>query len=408
MISRFQNPRRSTSDLNARLRLRHVAAVAVLLCVTAPPAAAQQSISDVLSFFVTNQSIATGDFVRDEQAAAATRDAISRFLALELATRPVTSAGGFTYRLDPALGTVVRSSNSFGPFVTERSLTVGRLQGSVGMSYRSATFDNIDGRSLRDGTLVSTASILRGDPQPFDVETVSLQIQSDTITLSGNLGVTDRLDISAAVPFVSLSLRGERIDTYRGEQFLQATGSASASGPGDIVLRAKYNVLRRGASGLAVGGETRLPTGSTENLLGSGQTRVRPHFMASFEGARVGVHGDVGYSFSDISNELDYSGAVAVVAAPRVTLVGELSGRRLDDFGRLASTIEPHPQLAGVDTIRLTSVRQTTDRIVAVMGFKWNVAGASLVNVSVLRPLTDVGLNASWVPTVTFDYSFGR
>ncbi len=56
-----------------------------------------------------------------------------------------------------------RSSDSFGPFFTERSLTSGRGQASFGVGYRTATFDNIDGRDLRGGTLVSTASILRGD-----------------------------------------------------------------------------------------------------------------------------------------------------------------------------------------------------------------------------------------------------
>src|SRR5215471_12178013 len=92
----------------------------------AVPAAAQQKISDALSFLLTNRSVATGDSTRDEQAAVSTRDTIIRFLQTEIATLPVSSpAGAFTYRLDPALGTDVRSSPSFGPFFIQRSLTVG-------------------------------------------------------------------------------------------------------------------------------------------------------------------------------------------------------------------------------------------------------------------------------------------
>ena len=216
----------------------------VLVAASVQPAAAQQTISEVLSFLVTNRSIPTDDFVRDEQAAAATRDAISGFLLAELATLPIsTSAGGFTYRLDPALGTVMRSSDSFGPFFTERSLTAGAGRSSFGMSYQSSIFANVDGRDLRDGTLVSTASTLRGASEPFDVETVSLRIRTDTITVSGNIGLADRLDVSAAIPFVRLTLSGQRVDTYRGREFIQATGSAAASGIGDAVIRAKYNVL---------------------------------------------------------------------------------------------------------------------------------------------------------------------
>src|SRR5512144_2760390 len=93
-------------------------------------ASAQQTLSDVLTFLVTNRSIATDDFVRDEQAALATRDAISNLLVLELATLPSSSTAGFTYRMDPTLGTVIRSSDSFGPLFTERALMPGRNQAS--------------------------------------------------------------------------------------------------------------------------------------------------------------------------------------------------------------------------------------------------------------------------------------
>ena len=111
----------------AGLRLDVAVAVAALCCGLATRSAAQQPVSDVLSFLLTNRSIPTADFARDGAAAAATRDSISNFLLIEVATFPVSSsAGAFTYRLNPALGTVERSSDSFGPFIAERSLTVGR------------------------------------------------------------------------------------------------------------------------------------------------------------------------------------------------------------------------------------------------------------------------------------------
>ena len=51
---------------------------------------------------------------------------------------------------------------------------------------------------------------------------------------------------------------------------------------------------------------------------------------------------------------------------------------------------------------------ETTTRLLAVAGLKWNIADTWLLTANVRRPLTDVGLNASWVPTITFDYAFGR
>ena len=387
---------------------RPLLAACVLFAIGAAPASAQQSITDVLTFLLTNRSIPTGDFVRDEQAAVETSNLMARFLILDVATLPVSSSsGGFTYRLDPALGVVVRSSDSFGPFFTERSLTAGRSRASLGIGYYSTTFDDLDGRNLRDGTLVSTASALRGEPAPFDIETVALRIRTDTMTLTGNYGVTDRFDIGGVIPFVRVNVQGQRVDTYRGRALVQAAGSASASGLGDVVIRAKYNVLRNGGSGLAVGVESRLPTGQEEDLLGSGRTSVAPRLIGSYEADRVGIHSEVGYSFGGVSDVLGYAAAVTVVARSRLTIVGELSGLRISGLGRLADATQPHPDLVGVETIRLTGIDETADRIVAVAGFKWNVASTWLLTANVRRPLTDVGLDAGWVPTITFDYSFG-
>ena len=388
---------------------RHIAStmtIALFVLLAPHVADAQQSVSDVLSFLVTNRSIPTGDFVRDEQAAIATRDTISKLLVLELATLPSSSGGGFTYRLDPALGTVIRASDSFGPLFTERSLLAGRGRASFGMSFSSVSYDNIDGRSLRDGTLVSTASIFRGDTAPFDVETITLKFRTDTVTLNGTVGITDQLEISAGIPFIRLNLEGERVDNYRGQQLLQASGSASTAGLGDIVVRGRYNMYRSGASGMAVGAEVRLPTGNEEDLLGTGSTSFTPRFIGSYEQDRVGIHGEVGYTLRGVSEALTYAGAVTAVAAPRLTLVGELLGRRLNAVGRLVETTLPHPRLAGVDTVRLTSSDETADRLLVVAGFKWNIASTWLLTANILRPLTDVGLNARWVPSVTFDYWF--
>src|SRR6185436_12119178 len=182
----------------------------------------------------------------------------------------------------------------------------------------------------------------------FDVEALSLDLDTKTMTLVGNLGVADRFDIGVALPFVPLSLNGRRVDTYRGTALVQATGSASASGPGDLLIRGKYNVLRRTGSGLAVGGEARLPTGDAQNLLGTGEASIKPRVIASVERDRVALHGDFGYTMGGLADELDYGGAITVTGTPRLTLVGEIAGRRLSSAGRLTETTEPHPALVGV------------------------------------------------------------
>jgi hypothetical protein len=386
------------------------AVIGLLLLCSPSPALAQRTATDVLSFLLTNRTIRTDDAAQDEAAAEATRDAISTFLLLELATVPtISSSTGFSYRIDEELGgTAVRSSQSFGPAFVDRSLTSGALRIAFGASYQENRFNKIDGRSLSDGTLVSTAARLTGESTPFDVETVAIRLRTRTLTLSTTVGVTDRLDVAAALPLVRLNMSGERVDTLRGQSFLQATASVDASGVGDLVARAKYNAFRIGGGGLAVGLEARLPTGAEENLLGAGKFSIKPRLIGSVERGLVSVHSELGYFIGGLTDELDYSGAVAVVAGPGLTVAVEMLGRRLESGGRLTETVAAHPRLVGVETIRLTALPEPTYRALVGGSVKWNLADTWLISGSLLRSLTSTGLTAQVIPSVAVEYSFGR
>src|SRR5215212_8923946 len=186
-------------------------ALAVLL--GAAPAVRAQTVADVLTFLVTNQSVATGSVERDRDAALGTSDTMSRALLANLATLPVTaSSSAFVYRLNPALGTVERATQSFGPFFTERALTAGRHQASFGMTYQHLHFTSLDGRSLRDGSLVTTANQFTDESAPFDVDQLTLNIDASVATLYGNVGVTDNVEIGFAAPFIALLLDGSRVE----------------------------------------------------------------------------------------------------------------------------------------------------------------------------------------------------
>jgi len=149
---------------------------ALCLAIVAAPASAQQTPADVISFLVTNQSVQTGDFQKDQAAAAATRDTIVRALQVTLATVPIaSSSSGFAYRLDPELGTQARVSNSFGTFFVERAATSGPGRVSFGVSGTAASYDRLDGANLRDGTLVTTANRFGDESAPFDTEALTLK-----------------------------------------------------------------------------------------------------------------------------------------------------------------------------------------------------------------------------------------
>ncbi len=210
-------------------------------------ARAQDTVADVIGFLVTNQAVPTADFERDRAAADAARDAITRALLINLTSVPLaTSSSGFLYRLNPMLGTVERASESFGAFFVERALTPGRGRASFGISGSASSFDQLDGQNLRDGTLVTVANRFRDEAAPFDTESLTLKIRTRTMTVFGSVGVTDRLEVGGAVPFVQLDLDGSRVNVYRGATLQQASGTAASSGIGDIALRAKSTLHQRG------------------------------------------------------------------------------------------------------------------------------------------------------------------
>ena len=387
--------------------MRSLLLIVLIIAAGAAPAAGQQTPAGVISFLVTNQSVQTGDFQKDRAAAEATRDTIARALQVNLATSPIaTSSSGFVYRLDPELGTVSRVSDSFGTFFVERAMTSGRGRASFGISGSTATYDNLDGFNLRDGSLLTTANRFEDETAPFDTEALTLKIRTSTLTFFGAVGVTDRLEIGAAVPLVQMNIDGSRVNVYRGQSFVQASGSASTSGVTDVAVRAKYHLVPTRTGGFAAAAELRLPTGDEELLLGAGSAALRLMGIASAESGAVGAHANFSIVRGGVADEVAGSGAVTYAASPRVTLAGELLIRRLTDVRRIVAVSALHPTSTGVTTDRLEPGLATPTLSSAVAGIKWNVSGTLVLTGEVLWRLGKSGLSAPFTPTVSFDYLF--
>jgi hypothetical protein len=397
----------TTQTLSRRTgRFAFYAASALLASAASAQA---QTVSDVLTFLVTNQSVATGSIDRDREAAIETSDTIAKALLANLATLPATaSSGAFAYRLNPELGTVERATQSFGPFFSERALTAGRHQASLGMSFQHLHFTSLDGRSLRDGSLVTVANQFSDEAAPFDVDALTLNIDASVATLYGNVGITDNVEIGFAAPFVALMIDGSRINTYRGRTFTQASATARATGLADLIVRTKYTLVNEKSKGLAVAADVRLPTGRREDLLGAGTTSLRVSGIGSVERGVTSVHANAGMSFGGLTNEISYGGAFTVNASGRVSVIGELLGRLIDSPGHIVAMSSPHPLLAGVQTIRLTPDNSNLHILTLVPGFKWNLTETWVLAGNVTVPLTHAGLTAPFTPFIGLDYSLGR
>ena len=158
-------------------------------------------------------------------------DSFTKLLTVQLSTFPLgSSSGGFSYTLDPTLGTFKRASSSFGPAFAERALTVGKGRLSTGATYQFSTFSTFEGMDLEGGNIkfylrhreCCTPNPARRAParstqpngsrlSPFfegDVIEAALSLKTHTQTMAffGNYGLTDRWDIAMAIPVVRVEL----------------------------------------------------------------------------------------------------------------------------------------------------------------------------------------------------------
>ena len=386
---------------------RRAALVALIAAVSAPAGA--QTLGDVLTFLVTNQSVPTGSIERDRDAALAASVTISRALQANLATLPVaSSSGAFVYRLNPELGTVERATQTFGPFFLERALTAGRGHASFGATVQQFHFTSLDGHNLRNGSLVTTANQFRDESAPFDVDSLTLNIDASVATLYGTVGVTDRMEVGFAAPMVSLRIDGSRVNTYRGRTFTQASGSGKALGFADMLLRTKYTLYTDETAAFAAAVDVRLPTGREQDLLGAGSTAVKFTAIGSMEAGPLSAHANAGISRGGLANEFSYGASLAYAATRKVSIGAELLGRWIDSSGHLVTTTAPHPLLSGVDTLRLAGDASSLQMLSAVPGLKWNLSDTWVLAANVSVPLTSGGLTAPITPFIGLDYALGK
>ena len=119
-----------------------------------------------------------------------------------------------------------------------------------------------------------------------------------------------------------------------------------------MLLRAKYNFLRKPGGSLAAFVDVRLPTGNEDDLLGSGATQAKLALVAGGSPGRFSPRASFGYTFSsggsdftgDLPDELYYTAGFDIVPHRRLTITADFIGRTLLDATRLVDQ-EHHLQL---------------------------------------------------------------
>jgi hypothetical protein len=193
---------------------------------------------------------------------------------LAVATSPLaSSSGGFEIKLDPSTGLQVRTATTFGPSFSERALTLGEGKVSLGVNFISASYEKLGDLSIDNMQL---GSVQAPSPEVARVGTASLAISSQTLGISGMIGVTDKVDIGLPADGAG---EGEwRTDA--GQWRRRCCPAAKGGG----VLRRRPPRLEARCSPLAKGLRSGRPRGAATMRLSigdAGSTRVKFRTMLS-------------------------------------------------------------------------------------------------------------------------------
>jgi hypothetical protein len=349
-------------------------------------------------------------------------------------------ASGFTYQFDESLGVFTRSTSSFGPILAERADTIGARRVSVGFAYQRLAFDSIENMDLKTIPAVFTHDNfeLRGGRE--DVITTVNSIESEVTRSAAFLtyGVTNDLDVSIAVPYISADVvvtsdaTIRRIGTVAPEiHFFRAiddsvgdrrlfTAFGHSSGPGDITVRMKQAIKKSPKNGVALGLDLRLPTGDERQLLGTGAPGVQPFAAWSANYATFSPHVNLGYQWNgssvlggnldsgvaeDLPDVAVYALGAVVAVHSRVTAAVDILGRYIIDSPRVRRD-EFHALDARSVFPNITFDTGSIHELSGAVGLKINVAGRLLVNTNLLVRLNSAGLRDKLSPLVGIEYAF--
>ncbi len=258
------------------------------------------------------------------------------------------SGSGITYKFEGGLP--VRTSTSLGPIFGERAQTIGKGRFVTGANLTGIAFTSLRGVPLEGLILTFTHQDVppAGLGQPVrenDLLQVRLDLNVNLLvsTFFATYGVSDRVDLSVAVPLVHSSLSGRSVgqflpfgiptshffagDSSHPVLTANAATFGSATGIGDIAFRVKATLLNAEPLRLAVMADTRVPTGSEEDLTGSGHFGFRGLLIGAGQFGNFSSHLNLGYSIR--SGEGLNDAVLATAGFDRADrLVGHPRGRR--------------------------------------------------------------------------------
>ena len=405
----------------------------------------------------------TGHSVHFQAAAVNNFGPINSEIGVQLSQLPLASpASGFIFAFNPSLGVVARSAESFGPILTDRAETIGKKKLFLGVSYQFFNFDKADGVNLQKFGVVMThepePEVCASSPSTPGCSTNgvptythdivatqnSVDLKVHQFTIVATYGITDRLDISLAVPLLEVRMAmysNANIFNFepppvnhafavpttasKNETFISPTNALffngnSATGVGDLVIRGKFLAYKGEHSSVAVGMDAHLPTGDANNFLGAGTWGVRPFVTYSYSG-RISPHASVGFQGNgdsvlagDITTQpatkahlpdiFTYSAGVDAGIGRRLSVSFDFLGQSIRDAAKIASST--FTDFVGDTHPNITTSTGIVNQASIAGGFKANLVGQLLFTANVLYQVNHAGLHSKPIPLAGLSYTF--
>ena len=355
-----------------------------------------------------------------------------------------STSGGETFRFEG--GVPVRTSISAGPVFGERGQTLGRGRTVVGIGRTSSHLSSLRGVNLNDiegyfthenvdfpgcdsaqGGLsckLMGVPLLENDVMQFKL---NLDIGVNVTPIYATYGVTDNFDVSVVVPIVSTSMHGAsnaQIIPFGGPtaaHFFAGTPTnpvlsasrnvdGSATGLGDVAVRAKLNIHQSPRSDVALLGEARFATADADQLLGAGTFSSRGLAIFSARFGTFSPHLNTGYLYrSGVNQNSAVLGTFGFddLIADHVTLAADLVSELQVGKSKLQLPGPVHYDYPFQRTIDPTSIPNIADNIVnGSFGFKFTLPQGFTLVTNALVPLNRGGLRANTTLTLGTEYAF--
>jgi hypothetical protein len=367
--------------------------------------------------------------------------ALNSLIAGNISSFPLssTSAGAL---FDFSTGVPVPITESSGPIFAENAKTLGRGKFLLNANFTFARLSHFRGIPTEDMKFTFTHKDVTNDatlgenPNESDLIDLALDLHADVGigVVFATYGLTSEMDVSVAVPIVSVRLTGTSnavIESYTfgrlghanhlfgGDTLHPVLTTAvpynqSAAGLGDVALRLKYCFARGGAMDIAALADIRFPTGKKEDFLGAGKTAFHIWGILSRPLGDVTPHLNLGYvrnagdlqsdafafragfdsklssvvTFAlDVLGQIDLNASKAIHLAPGTVTIADLA-----------------PGAASTRTVRLSNIPDRSNDNTVSLSAGLRFAPSSALNVfgNIFVPLNEGGLRATVAPTLGF------